>query len=530
MSEAAFLAAIRENASDDTPRLVFADWLDEHGHPIRAAFVRDQIALAQLDEADPRYPELLARTRRYGVLTDERHRLECERGVTGAMFRRGFVAGVHQYSGSYARDVARFADLPLEQLRLTCPESDDKEVGKDVATRPELARLRTLVLGDGWRVDHLEPLLTACPHLAGLRNLAVGAPHTYGEERLRDVLSRMHLPAMDSFNLHFGVIPLLNSDDEEADECERDPDWSGFMPNRLLRRLHLVADEATSSDWTWPGPTWDWLIGSRHWATLEIADVRLNANPISGTDYIAAMPPGLLFNVIEGSQLTRLTINGSSLDDLLAAPDWRNLRALAVHDEFNAAQLARLFTHPQAQKLESLTLCGDHIRHERFEMGDLSDVIRTPGLLPKLRRLSLRSELAALANGSYREHLLRLDVGTRGTFGLRRPGLLDVPFPQLRRLTIDAVRSEDELERLFTTANLPNLCTLRIGYSMNLGEGAMLRLPRNPAMPHLSLLGFASPYDSWHVLDGGAPTEMALGTLPLDEDWWEPDPLATWFW
>jgi len=42
MSEAAFLAAIRAQPEDDAPRLVFADWLDEHDRPVRARFIRAQ--------------------------------------------------------------------------------------------------------------------------------------------------------------------------------------------------------------------------------------------------------------------------------------------------------------------------------------------------------------------------------------------------------------------------------------------------------------------------------------------------------
>jgi uncharacterized protein (TIGR02996 family) len=38
--EDAFLAKIRENPADDTARLVYADWLDEHGQPEKAEFLR----------------------------------------------------------------------------------------------------------------------------------------------------------------------------------------------------------------------------------------------------------------------------------------------------------------------------------------------------------------------------------------------------------------------------------------------------------------------------------------------------------
>jgi uncharacterized protein (TIGR02996 family) len=41
----AFLSAIAEAPDDDAPRLVYADWLEDHGDPERAEFIRVQIAL-----------------------------------------------------------------------------------------------------------------------------------------------------------------------------------------------------------------------------------------------------------------------------------------------------------------------------------------------------------------------------------------------------------------------------------------------------------------------------------------------------
>jgi uncharacterized protein (TIGR02996 family) len=48
----AFLRAIKESPEDDTPRLIFADWLEEQGDP-RGEFLRLQCALARLGEDDP---------------------------------------------------------------------------------------------------------------------------------------------------------------------------------------------------------------------------------------------------------------------------------------------------------------------------------------------------------------------------------------------------------------------------------------------------------------------------------------------
>ena len=49
---AALLKAIIANPDEDTPRLVYADWLDEHGEEQRAAFIRGQIEYHRLTTAD----------------------------------------------------------------------------------------------------------------------------------------------------------------------------------------------------------------------------------------------------------------------------------------------------------------------------------------------------------------------------------------------------------------------------------------------------------------------------------------------
>ncbi|MBA4063142.1 MAG: hypothetical protein C0501_05410 [Isosphaera sp.] len=49
--EDALLAAIAAAPAEDTPRLVYADWLDEHDRPIRAEFVRLQVDIARKQDA-----------------------------------------------------------------------------------------------------------------------------------------------------------------------------------------------------------------------------------------------------------------------------------------------------------------------------------------------------------------------------------------------------------------------------------------------------------------------------------------------
>jgi uncharacterized protein (TIGR02996 family) len=46
----ALLAAVCAAPDDDLPRLVYADWCDENGQPVRADFIRSQIELTRLEE------------------------------------------------------------------------------------------------------------------------------------------------------------------------------------------------------------------------------------------------------------------------------------------------------------------------------------------------------------------------------------------------------------------------------------------------------------------------------------------------
>ena len=46
--ETGFLKTILDDPDDDTHRLVYADWLEEHGEPERAAFVRLQLECDRL--------------------------------------------------------------------------------------------------------------------------------------------------------------------------------------------------------------------------------------------------------------------------------------------------------------------------------------------------------------------------------------------------------------------------------------------------------------------------------------------------
>ena len=88
----AFLQSIIENPDDDTPRLIFADWLEEQGRGLRAEFIRFQRERARLPPDHLRGAELLHREQQLspGNLKQWKQDLPDWPGVTWSFFERGF--------------------------------------------------------------------------------------------------------------------------------------------------------------------------------------------------------------------------------------------------------------------------------------------------------------------------------------------------------------------------------------------------------------------------------------------------------
>jgi uncharacterized protein (TIGR02996 family) len=68
-------AAVIADAENDAPRLVYSDWLEEHGDLTRADFIRVQCALWDKHPADDDYPDLIERQQELRVRI-QRHPLE----------------------------------------------------------------------------------------------------------------------------------------------------------------------------------------------------------------------------------------------------------------------------------------------------------------------------------------------------------------------------------------------------------------------------------------------------------------------
>jgi uncharacterized protein (TIGR02996 family) len=169
------LLAVCENPEDDAPRLIFADWLDEHADENErtwAEYIRLQCVLARLARDDPKRNELLRRASWLWNHTGNKGwRDSLPRGFGDHSFERGFPTDVSSSTLNFIRTARRlFRVAPVRSLRL---HSLEGHLDALVAV-PFLARIRELCLN----AQHLGNAgafrLARCPYLAGLEMLRVG--------------------------------------------------------------------------------------------------------------------------------------------------------------------------------------------------------------------------------------------------------------------------------------------------------------------------------------------------------------------
>jgi uncharacterized protein (TIGR02996 family) len=230
---AAFLRAIADNPDDDLPRLVFADWLDEHGEPERAEFIRVQCELARSPADDRRRSELTVRehellTAHGQAWTAEWHGL---RGVAWEGLERGFVGAF------YVSDVAEFVTsselalraVPIGRLFIRSARTSDLRtlVGSAVmahlpalsvdgckfgnagaeviAGAPGVRRLRRLALTRDQIGDRGAQALAESPHLADLRYLDLTG-NRIADTGAEALAASTGLPALKELDLRSNAI------------------------------------------------------------------------------------------------------------------------------------------------------------------------------------------------------------------------------------------------------------------------------------------------------------------------------------
>jgi uncharacterized protein (TIGR02996 family) len=236
----AFLQAIIESPDDDAPRLVYADWLDDHGGPAeraRAEFIRVQCALTAGRPEDRRSRKLLE-LREKGLWTRHGKRwAEPLRDLAVSVgFRRGFAENI--IVDARREDLASRVQHLLRQAPVRYLQADSCwESSADLAALgPSLTRLKGLMLTNIFDINErgLRRLLTS-PHLAGLETLVVHCNHNglvFGPEFFRAVVASPRWTRLTELSLQTACFIGLNN--AEVLALARSPCMAG------LTRLDLA--------------------------------------------------------------------------------------------------------------------------------------------------------------------------------------------------------------------------------------------------------------------------------------------------
>jgi uncharacterized protein (TIGR02996 family) len=391
-----FLRDIFQTPDDDTPRLIFADWLDDHGDEsgrARAELIRIQCAQARAGEDDEARPALRQRercllARHQGLwLGPLAQRLE------DWEFRRGFLEVVTLPAKAFLEDAAGlFCQAPVRALNLGQVLMDDAGDVAALARSPQLARLASLILrcdtrpyarggrslpdiagllasghlsGLQWLEVHgADPAAVVAaagnPALAGLRSLTV---HSGGG--LAAVAGSPHFTALSRLYL-YSLLPLGDGTPAEA---------GALFGSRLLSRLEEL-------EWSFAGLGEEGvraLLGGpmSRLRRLRLCSVGLGAEGARSLAGVAGLA-GLEWLDLGGNH-----IRGAGAEALAASPHLGGLRALRLSGNPLGPAGARalaVWRHPR--RLRSLHLSAD-------DLGDAAAVLAHSPAVEELHTLDL---------------------------------------------------------------------------------------------------------------------------------------------
>lgn len=225
----ALLNAVIQNPDDDTPRLVFADWLEEHGDPDRAAFTRLQCQAARLPEGEEKERVAAAAD---GLL--ERHRpawlADLGHGFTNPVFDRGFVAGVMMTVEEFLAHAGRLLDrTPLDWVRVAALTGDGV---RRLAASPLLGRVPRLDIAYHRIGTRGALVLAESPHLKQLRGINLEF-NEIGEAGVRAILDGLAGGRTTEINLS------LNRLGPKGAAAIADSPAAGSVTDLLLTYAHI---------------------------------------------------------------------------------------------------------------------------------------------------------------------------------------------------------------------------------------------------------------------------------------------------
>lgn len=438
------LAAIRARPDEDTPRLIYADWLDENKQPERAEFIRVQCALARGSEYDANRAELLLREKL--LLTNVCWRVWGELPVAPVKertFARGFVDSVALHASLFLVSGDELLDSgPVREIHPLKVGS----VWAQFLSSPLLGRVRSLDLRRLGISGKRAVEMAKCDHLANLHELNLGANGTLGTPGLRALLASPHLKELRA--LHLNACNL-------GDEAVASFVGCTALPN--LRYLNLSGNRI--------GPAGAARLARAGWLSqLERLDVE--ANPLGDAGVHALVDAGLF------AGQSRLDLNNTSLTcdglrEVGRSDKLGTLSELCVH-AIGGDALEVVAEAPAFARLCALRLSNTAVVTERGVRA-----LQRSSLAPHLRALSITRDLlpdafTKLMSAGELSGLQWLSAGSSAPAVARQTEIGSVlgdavHFTNLHRLHLDAgSMTDDDLVTLSGCAHFANLTDLRI--------------------------------------------------------------------
>jgi uncharacterized protein (TIGR02996 family) len=432
----ALMQAVLAAPDDDAPRLVFADWLDEHGEPERAEFVRVQCELART--TDPgRRGRLLPREKE---LLDQHSRKwagPLAKLATAVHFRRGFVEGVTVGARNLLDSAEKLFSLApvryLKVLRL----NQTAGAAEAIAQLPQLGGVEELDLGGNRSGGAKVAALLRSPHLGRVRRLDLTESGLDGVAYRR--LAEAAVPSLNDLTLNANTFT-----GQGRTLAAAEPTWK-------LERLALqnasvaAADVVALASWTalaslrhldlaWnrlPVAVCEAIAGSKHLAKLESIDLTYTTMGAAGILALVEALPNLRHLQLRGcnvgqrglkslvscrlvGQLDGLRLRGNGLgagagEVLAAAPELGRWRVLDLgNNEIGDEGMGRIARSPHAAGIVELDASQCNLAGEAVDalvggpIATTLEVLRLDGnhllgsrdaerlmALPRLRALSL---------------------------------------------------------------------------------------------------------------------------------------------
>ena len=186
----ALLAAIGSHPDEDTPRLAFADWCDEHDEPERASFIRLQFEAGRYGEDTPERMDIEEQAAAVFKVHHRKWLADEPIWARSSQFKYGIfwavsLYGIHKgflerlsltLEDCLANSSEIFATAPIRDLEI----EKIQDGGRALASMVLPGRVSALTLGFSVTPPHWNAVLSS-PLLRGLRKLTL---RLFGEEHL----------------------------------------------------------------------------------------------------------------------------------------------------------------------------------------------------------------------------------------------------------------------------------------------------------------------------------------------------------